>query len=201
MLLLAAAAEAFGAVFTACACALCCCESSGLWSPARSVVIVVVRERCPENTTLQVAALVWQTSRGYGAALVPVSQSGDGSGESAPSMALPPPLLRLPRRWEDLSLMSLMPTDVLFPRGGEIGKVADTDWATGAIRIFARHQEWADLISSDPAGFSDDELVFYEAVTHEAAHRLQLVSTGFAYDLSRQWFYAVAAAARGLRRP
>ncbi|MGH3190295.1 MAG: hypothetical protein ACRDPY_27715 [Streptosporangiaceae bacterium] len=82
------------------------------------------------------------------------------------------------------------------PIGGEIGKVADTDWATGAIRIFARHREWADLISSDPAGFSDDELVFYEAVTHEATHRLQLVSTGFAYDLSREWFYAVAAAAR-----
>jgi len=91
---------------------------------------------------------------------------------------------------------SLMPTDVLFPADADTGQVADTDWATGAIRIFTRYQEWAGLISSDPAGFGDDDLLLYEAVTHEATHRLQLTSTGFAYDLSRRWFYAVASAAR-----
>ena len=95
--------------------------------------------------------------------------------------------------------MTLMPTDVLFPPlppGYDYDQFADTDWATGLIRVFASHAEWARLISSDPAGFDEEELLTYEALTHEMTHRLQLLTTGFGYELSRQWFYIVASAAR-----
>lgn len=88
----------------------------------------------------------------------------------------------------------LTPTMVLFPPGAETG-VASLDWATGVIRIFMRHEEWARLIGADPASLGD-ELSGYESITHEAAHRLQLITTGFAYEMSCEWFWAVAAVAR-----
>jgi hypothetical protein len=91
----------------------------------------------------------------------------------------------------------LMPTAVLFPLAyAEDFPVADTDWATGAMRIFMMYPEWERLLAADRASLSPDELYRIEAITHETSHLLQFVLTGFGYCISAKLFRAVAEALR-----
>jgi hypothetical protein len=91
--------------------------------------------------------------------------------------------------------MTLMPSQVLYPGGsGAPDLVADVDWATGIVRMHIPYDKWRRLLDSDPADLAADDLHVLETITHEAMHVLQMVMTGYAYDLSRACFQQVATA-------
>lgn len=81
--------------------------------------------------------------------------------------------------------MSLWPSQVLYPAGANPDDlVADVDWATGLIRMHVRLAEWQRVLALDRTELGPDDVYLLEAITHEHVHVLQLITTGFAYELS-----------------
>jgi hypothetical protein len=91
--------------------------------------------------------------------------------------------------WKQL----LLPQLLLSP-----GVAAYLDWSTGILRINSSFEEWDELSSRTqdgtrvPQNLSSRELTLIETVTHETAHFLQIVTTGFLYSLSAKLYLKVA---------
>jgi hypothetical protein len=81
--------------------------------------------------------------------------------------------------------MSLWPSQVLYPADAEAGDlVADVDWATGLIRMHVPLAEWQRVLALEPTELGGDDLYLLETITHEHVHVLQLITTGYLYELS-----------------
>lgn len=79
----------------------------------------------------------------------------------------------------------LKPNQVLFPEGNRGGDIAaDTDWATGVVRLFMHMDQWNTVLSLPDDADDSDERYTTEIITHEALHVLHMLTTGYAYELS-----------------
>jgi len=89
----------------------------------------------------------------------------------------------------------LTPTAVLYPQGcGADDFFADTDWATGIVRMHVAYDAFKSLLSGDYSALGEDDQTAVAAISHESMHVLQMINTGFAYEHSKQCFQHVAKA-------
>lgn len=89
----------------------------------------------------------------------------------------------------------LTPTAVLYPEAeSDDDLVGDVDWATGIVRMHVPYDEWRRVIGSDVETLNDDERFVLEVITHEGAHVMQMVTTGYAWELSLRCFEQVVGA-------
>ena len=88
---------------------------------------------------------------------------------------------------------------MLYPEGHGDELLADTDRATGIVRVHFAYDAFKRLLSTEFSSLTERDQISAAAISHEGMHVLQMMNTGFAYELSLQCFQHVARAWRDHR--